>query len=225
MKIYTKEQLDKAYEDAPASTQEMLFSPAIETQVQKAGATVAILTDGVKMLNSLTNLAILRLLDEKEFTEELTAQLKIDSIVAQKIASDIFSQIISPIRLKENEETKNSEVKIAPKGEVEEEQVGETGVTETVEIPAPTRTLEKMLDVAPDNLPIAEPPEYLTPPIPSKSANLEVEPPSEHPFEEKMKRVFTAGQQSMGELTLEPAAPATPAPARLAHDPYREAIE
>lgn len=115
--------------------------------------------------------------------------------------------------------------------------------------PEPTRVWEKEPDVAPDNLPIAEEIELaapLIPPISPKAPSLEVLPLNEapepvHPFEEKMKKVFTAGPQSMNELALEQVTPgATPAttsevlpaatetpkstPPRHA-DPYREPIE
>ncbi|MBI5401028.1 MAG: hypothetical protein HZB12_02860 [Candidatus Yonathbacteria bacterium] len=101
----------------------------------------------------------------------------------------------------------------------------------------------RMPDVAPDNLPTGEEPESFLPPLQPKSPNLGVELPSKlpskpaHPFEEKMKRVFTAGQQSMGDLTLEPAPPSestqpqilvptAPTSARVYHaDPYREPVE
>lgn len=100
---------------------------------------------------------------------------------------------------------------------------------------------------APENLPVAPEPEHLIPPIPPKMEAVfaPVPPQAEemgHPFEEKMKQVFTSGQPAADDLVLKPAAPTamadtfvsppTPAPqetpkaapSRLA-DPYREPIE
>ncbi len=125
-----------------------------------------------------------------------------------------------------------------------------------VTIPStPARVWEKEADVAPDNLPIAEDesvdsrlghPESFLPPISSKTPTLDSEtknwqeawtPREEklaaaHPFEEKMKKVFTAGQQSIDSLTLEtptpqsPTTPRAPEPPRTpSTDPYREPIE
>lgn len=101
MKTNTAEQLKKAYEDVSLATKEILFSPDIDEQVKKYGTSIVILTDGIKILNELTNLAILKLIDEKEFEEELSTELKIDRVVAEKITSDIFYQVITPIRERE----------------------------------------------------------------------------------------------------------------------------
>lgn len=99
---------------------------------------------------------------------------------------------------------------------------------------APFRVWEREPDIAPDNLPTAEETEPLIPPIPPKTTTSSNESPA-HPFEEKMKRVFTAGAQSIEDLSIEPSLPqsapaSTPAPALTTprpatFDPYREPIE
>lgn len=102
--------------------------------------------------------------------------------------------------------------------------------------PVPPRVWKKESNIAPDNLPTGEPleTEPLIPPIPPKNTVSTSETPT-HPFEEKMKRVFTAGAQSIEDLSIEPSSPqsapmptpsptpTTPRPA--AFDPYREPIE
>jgi len=97
-----------------------------------------------------------------------------------------------------------------------------------------TKNWEKRADVAPDNLPVAEEIIPLNPPIPSKTPSSETQTPRDtatHPFEEKMKKVFSSGQQSMGDLAIEAPTTQTPAaqaqkPPEIYHsDPYREAIE
>ena len=71
----------------------------------------------------------------------------------------------------------------------------------------PSKDQEKSVDTAPDNLPTGDIEEPLFPPIPAKTTVSPVVEGPIHPFEEKMKMVFTAGQQSLGELTLETPAP------------------
>ena len=95
--------------------------------------------------------------------------------------------------------------------------------------------------VTPENLPVAPEPEHLMPPIASKEPQVmpsfvlpnqplaaavaqfvkpdllqpkepAVVPQEIHPFEEKMKQVFTASAPNMAELALNPVPPAQPAP-------------
>ena len=98
----------------------------------------------------------------------------------------------------------------------------------------PAKTWEKMPDVAPDNLPVGEMEnEKLTtksekiddgeiPFIPNLIAKTRPEGSEEenepHPFEEKMKKVFTGASTTIGDLAIE-----TPAPI-IKDDPYREMI-
>lgn len=113
---------------------------------------------------------------------------------------------------------------------------GETFVLpETSVTPAPqseiVRPWEKSPEIIPDNLPTEEDTEALLPNLIPKTIQPEpVTPTPEtetgHPFEEKMKKVFTAGQQSMGEFAIEPVEPQTPKAPPIYHaDPYREPIE
>lgn len=260
----TEEQISLAFDKLPRSTQDILFTPEIEKLSQAIGTPLSVLAGGTDELNALTNMALLKLADEKEFAEKLVAQLKINTDIAQKITSDVFSQIINPIRQKEEEEEKaqaealekaTAEEEMDEQEEVEAESPSKVA-NEEQETPAtPTETLETKevkstawksgatrlradtRGQAPDNLPVAEAPEYLVPSIPSKTSVLESRlkgaPPREeeseeeaHPFEEKMKRVFTGGQQTMGDLTLTPAAPQVPTATQPSHsDPYREPIE
>ena len=72
--------------------------------------------------------------------------------------------------------------------------------------------------------------ESFLPEIRLKAPHLGVFPPNEnvetiHPFEEKMKQVFTGGKQSMGDLTISQPARPTLAERGPSHDLYRESIE
>ncbi|MCK9344715.1 MAG: hypothetical protein M0P64_01160 [Candidatus Pacebacteria bacterium] len=100
--------------------------------------------------------------------------------------------------------------------------------------PTQVRTWEKTPEVVPDNLPTEDAAESflpnLTPKTVAQTETTTTAEPEGHPFEEKMKKVFTAGQQSMGELAIEQTVPATSTPERNAPpiyhtDPYREPIE
>lgn len=223
---YTEEQISLAFDNIPRSTQDVLFTSEIEEMAQSIGAPLLMTAERAENFNALVNMTILKLADEKEFAEKLVAQLKTDSTVAQKITSEVFSQIINPIRIKEEAEKQNE---VLEEGREEEEDKKEEAMEDAIFSPTETpevkkeRTTAWKSGAAPDNLPIAETPEYLVPPIPSKATEESVD--SAHPFEEKMKRVFTAGQQSMGDLTLAPIAPQTPNTAHAPYDPYRETIE
>lgn len=216
---YTEEQITLAFEKLPRNTQDVLFTSGIKEQSKIIGAPLSVLSGWEEGLNDLINMTILKLVDKKDFEKELIALFKIGDTVAGEITSEAFSQIIDPIRLKEKKEEREQAESL------QKESGEETVVIENVLEEKKERSNTWKSGSAPDNLPVAEAPEYLTPPIPPKSSNLEVEPPSEHPFEEKMKRVFTAGQQSMGDLTLAPIAPQTPNTAHAPYDPYRETIE
>lgn len=179
-------------------------------------------------------LVLLGLTHPDEFTGILKKHLGLESSVAETLAKEVDEKIFATIR----------PALVEFFGELEEVPAEEPVATEevaTVALPvapkAPQRTWEKELDIAPDNLPTNEEPESFLPPIPPKNTTrTENETPNwditpAHPFEEKMKKVFTAGQQSMGELSLGPITPQAPAsqndkPAAPLHtDLYREPIE
>ena len=117
---------------------------------------------------------------------------------------------------------------VAKKEAAEAEPAKEEALVVPTAPPEPAKVWEKAPDVAPDNLPTDEGGESLLPPIPSKFG-ADGEEIIVHPLKEKMKKVFTAGQQSMGELTIEPTVPqptTAPDAPRIYHaDPYREVIE
>lgn len=106
----------------------------------------------------------------------------------------------------------------------------------------PEKTPMQMPDIAPENLPTDEEGESLLTSFTPSSEGEETMEPLAHPFEEKMRKVFTAGQQSLGDLAIEPRLPGAPAPTSVVPlvphvpnvpptppiyqaDPYREAIE
>ena len=164
-----------------------------------------------------------------EFKDVLGQEVITNRAVLDAIVANVENKIFAPIRPalvaffeKEVEEIAKKELEKIALEEKEPEAPQQTQ-SETPKV------WEKTPDVAPDNLPTAEGDESLLPPIPLKFGS--EEGPQTHPFEEKMKKVFTAGQQSMGELAIEPpraesSSTQTPNPPRIYHaDPYRETIE
>lgn len=181
-------------------------------------------------LHREATLVLAGLVHPDEFSDNLEQEAGIHGAVRDAIVTAVEQKIFAPVRsaivdFLEQEETEEVESeKLNEESRGKETAPEEVSPTEAPEIKAGKSTAWKS-GAAPDNLPVAEVPEYLTPPLAAKSANLEVLPPSEHPFEEKMKRVFTASQQSMGDLTLTPVAPQAPNTAHHTYDPYREEIE
>lgn len=246
---YTEEQLSIAFDKLPHITQDVVFTPKIGQALKPIEAPLEILSDSAITLYTLTNIAILKLIDEKEFAEKLITTLGVSVTVAQKITSEVFSQIINPIRLKETEEMTRS-LKIEG-GEEAEETPDEEIVT---------------AGAAPANIPTAVKEEPLMPPlIPKVITPKEVAPeiPPVHPFEQKLQGTFTNTPtptstpmpatfapaaviipqvpQSIPIVSTPPSAPVVPQAlsnmpvtnptqtasprGTLTHDPYREPVE
>lgn len=172
------------------------------------------------------------------FSSNLEQEAGLNSAVLEAIVAAVEQKVFAPVRT-------------ALVDFVEKE---ETAIDATPAAPEPTAApTEAATNIAPkpagvpENLPIAPESEHLIPPIPPKMEAVfaPVPPRAEemgHPFEEKMKQVFTSGQPSADNLVLKSVAPTamadtfvpplTPAPrvppktapSRLA-DPYREPIE
>lgn len=172
-----------------------------------------------------TMLTLAGLVHPNEFKEALKRELAgVDPVVVDTITAEIGVTVFAPVRSALEEFFAMQE---EAEGAVESEVVTEV------------RPLEKMPDVAPDNLPTGEiqslalesdvlkPGFGFLPPLipkthPSDDASAEE---GTHPFEEKMKKVFTSGGADISNLELPPIS-ATPPPSRpTASDPYREAIE
>lgn len=132
--------------------------------------------------------------------------------------------------------------------ETEREVIMPSPLVRSEVLPSP---LERMHDItrqqgafgqAPDNLPTGEVTVNSQQSIVNSEENAPLIPPlapkmrpaddveatesgETHPFEEKMKKVFTGGTADMGELAFSPTPPASPTPPRSINDPYREPIE
>lgn len=175
------------------------------------------------------------LIHPDEFRSTLEQEVGLHGSVLDAVVDATEQRIFASVRPalmeffeQEANEPENEEI------EVDSETVEIQNAPPAQEIPrTPQRVWEKEPDIAPDNLPTDEELDSFLPPIPQKPPKVDAGVPSwditpAHPFEEKMKKVFTAGQQSMGGLTIEPATPqiSQQDTTRTYHaDPYREPIE
>lgn len=175
------------------------------------------------------------LIHPDEFRGTLEKEVGLQGSVLDAVVDATEQRIFASIRTALVEFFEQEEIEVDNEEiEVDSETAEIQKVPPAQEIPrAPQRVWEREPDIAPDNLPTDEEQDSFLPPIPQKPPKADAGVPSwditpAHPFEEKMKKVFTAGQQSMGDLTIEPATPqvAQPDTSRTYHaDPYREPIE
>ena len=189
-------------------------------------------------LKQETALVLAGLVHPDDFLQTLKGEVDLRESILEAVVDAVEQKVFAPVRavlvdFVENEEAAIDTTSVAP-----EPAVAPTEATTAV-APKPTG--------APENLPVAPEPEHLIPPIPPKMEAVfaPVPPQAEqmgHPFEEKMKQVFTSGQPSADNLVLKsvtptamadtfvppptpaPQEPPKTAPSRLA-DPYREPIE
>lgn len=223
---YTDEQITLAFDKLPRGVQDVVFSPGIEQKVQKICTEAGFNADQAKKLTGLVNFVIMDLTSQQEFSTSAEKELSITSEIANRLSVDVSREIFASIEAMETQSKK--EEKIYEINSLNEE--GEASISEESIPEIPDIKTIKAPDVAPDNLPTDEEGESLLPPIPLKFGAEGVSAPA-HPFEEKMKKVFTAGQQSLGDLAIEPPSQtssptqAPKAPPIFHADPYREPIE
>ncbi|MDO8604109.1 MAG: hypothetical protein Q7K40_01750 [bacterium] len=242
MPTYTKEQLIEAVDALPNELRGVLFSSNLERDVQKIGMDSGLLIDQLKELNTLVNYVILGLVSKEELETECQKNLSLNEEVVRSLVQTLDREIFASIEAMEAQEKKEQEFYGENEKLTEENTDSVPNVPSVPSVPnvplvPPT---PHPLDIAPDNLPVAEEVLPLIPPLQPKTLSLSrMEPRSAHvekeeaphPFEEKMKRVFTAGKQEMGELAIEPPTAQMggneplPPSRPLRADPYREAIE
>ena len=256
---FTDQQIEQAFDSLPDVTQDMLFTPETENTVQKIGIQVGLLSEQLEALTSATNFAIMGLLSEPDLETEIKNNFHFSDTQTKDLVQKISTEILAPInslRLKALAEQKANEEKEklealedeadkqllsgieAEPQEAPSEYSSEAPVAPPAPViqpapPAPPRVWEKTPDIAPDNLPTEETTESFLPNLTPKTVS---QTPSDgvHPFEQKMKQVFTGSIPANGDLVLETPSPSptqtlpeqklvaqAPRPA----DPYREPIE
>lgn len=200
--------------------------------------------ENASTLQTETVLVLAGLVHLDEFKEAIKGELiGVDPVVIDTIAAEIGVAVFAPVRAAleeffiEQEEVEN-EVQ-SGKSKVESE--GESDVFMEVTPPvAPSRPLERMSDIAPDNLPTGEEVESgkskveneedaplmpkLTPKMRPSDDVEAAESDGTHPFEEKMKKVFTSGGADISNLELPPIGGVPVTPRSSIPDPYREPI-
>lgn len=226
---FTDEQIEKQFDLLPDEVQDNLFAPGIESKIQTAGADAGLTSDQIKKLNALVNFVILGLVPERDLEQKCHEDISIEPSKTKELVKIISQNILVPM-----EEIRLLSIKKRDQEAAEERELfsGTTITIEPEEVSSekPATKSFQSPDVAPENLPTYEEGDSLLPPIPLKFDAEGVSAPA-HPFEEKMKKVFTAGQQSLGDLAIEPPSQASSptqapkAPPIFHTDPYREPIE
>lgn len=165
-----------------------------------------------------------------EFASDIS---DIDDATIDAVVADVSNLIFQPIRPaleKFFQEQDSAEEPTPTPVRAQESQKEKEKITIPAppSLVAPSRVWEKLPEVVPENLPTGEVvvPEVVQNNVPPTLAPV----PSEqtHPFEEKMKKVFTGGVVDRRGLVLEQKGvheQSSGAVPRAAHDPYREPIE
>ncbi len=237
-KIFT-EQLGKL----PPEIIDFISSSNWDTDIDEIGALYNLSPEETTQYKREVTLTLVGLVHPDEFKETLKQEMGMDGTFLDTIVATTEQRIFAPIRpaliafieaedAKEIPEregvstpTDGADVGLPEKALLQNEVPIIPGLVPPPAI-EPEKVWAKTPDVAPDNLPTGETESFL-PNLTPKQANVETDVPHEDvpPFEEKMKRVFTAGQQSIDELAIN-TPNAQPVATRPYHaDPYRESID
>lgn len=235
----TKKIFIEQREKLPKEVLSFISSTNWDTDVKEIGSLYNLSQEELADFKREIILVLVGIVHPDEFTKALEQEVGIKGAVLEAIVAAVEQKIFAPIRPalieffdseERSEEGKegNPEIQQHRGPTLNTDSKGRTSGADSVPVvpnvpPAP----HVSLDVAPDNLPTGEEESFLPNLAPKTSTETEG---VTHPFEEKMKKVFTAGQQSMGDLSIEPAPQASAeqapkAPPVYRADPYREAIE
>lgn len=246
----TEKIIEEQIEKLPKEVVTFISSENWEASADEIGSLYNLSREELAAFKNELTLVLVGLTHPDEFSEVIEREVGIKGAVLEALVANVENKIFTQIRPALIEFFEREEATEAESQRLASEQVGASDTTEdeeemietsTAPIPVlvPSRAWEKTPDVAPDNLPTNKEVEPLMPPIPPKAPNLAIPSTAEgevlaHPFEEKMKKVFTTGQQSTSDLTIEAATPqvSTPetqqvpkAPPIYHADLYRETIE
>lgn len=218
----------------PREVRQFIVSAEWEKHVDVISERLQLSPDNTSTLHMETILVLAGLVPLHEFRDALVEQLEgVDSATIDTIVAEIGVAVFAPIRPALEQFFADQEAYEAQseKPIVEDEAVAES-------VPSPDepatniqseRVWEKAPDVAPDNLPVGEAegieetsafPKLIPKTRPGDNESVA----TPHPFEEKMKKVFTSGGADISELSLPSIPGAQEAPRRIVNDPYREAI-
>lgn len=226
-----------------------------DTDLDEIGSLYNLSREELPAFKREVTLVLAGLTHPDEFKEVLSQEVGIQGAVLDAIVKSVEDKIFASIRpslvhFLETENERNS-VPVTPEEPLlapiqNEPTITGTNLSEikqsteplvvkkvvSAEELAPTaRMWERISGAAPENLPIHEEAMPLIPPLSQKNPSLGDESLPSHPFEEKMKQVFTGAQQSMSDFALEPATPKrspqeeSKTSSTYHADPYREPIE
>lgn len=218
----------------PREVRQFIVSAEWEKSVDAIAKRLQLSPGNTSTLHMETMLVLAGLVPLHEFRDALAEQFEgVDSATIDTIVAEIGVVVFAPIRpaleqfFADQEEYEDQSEK--PIAEVEAVAESAPSPDEPVTNIQPERVWEKSPDVAPDNLPVGE-----AEGIEETSAFPKLIPKTRHgdnesvvvphPFEEKMKKVFTSGGADISELSLPPISGTQDAPRRIVNDPYREAI-
>lgn len=203
----------------PPEVRQFIMSGDLEKKIIDITARFQLSEDNTNSLRTEIALVLAGLVSINEFRSTLSRELQgIASATLDALADEIEMSVF--VQVRPILERFFAEMEVAE----EQEEIEKEEAEQAPDQP-PAKTLEKMPDIAPDNLPTGEEVENLVMP------NLTPKPAPEekiggkeeaHPFEEKMKKVFTGTGAAIEDLAIE-----TPIERKISvsNDPYREPIE
>jgi len=202
------EQLEKL----PSTVVDFISSTDWDSYVDEIGSLYNLSEVDLSDFKQEVTLVLAGLVHPDEFKETLEKEAGIEGPVLEALVANVENKIFAPIRPALVEFFEKEARNDAEQTQSNMEETPMAPVSSSV-VSGQMSNVPRMPDVAPDNLPTNEESESFLPPLLPKNPNLETQRPSEevvlptHPFEEKMKKVFTAGQQSLGDLAIESSAP------------------
>ncbi len=222
MEKETEKIFNEQLEKLPSEVVDFISSTNWDTDTDEIGSLFNLSEEKLGSFKQEVTLVLAGLVHPDEFRDTLEQEAGIEGSVLDAIVANVEKKIFAPIR--------PALIEFFEKESAENTEEPSIATASQSPVSGQMSNFPRRPDVAPDNLPTDEGGESLLPPIPLRFGTDEKETPA-HPFEEKMKKVFTAGQQSLGDLAIEPSSPASSstqapkAPPIFHADPYREPIE
>ena len=221
----------------PPSLRNAFLDDRTTSSLNEVGNAFNLSSDQESDLEVETILLLIGASDPKAFSQTLKERLNLNEVTLGTLIDSLEEKILESIypdlvRFYEQDQAQMA------KAEAEENAREATPAPATPE-PVVVKIWEKTPEIVPDNLPTEEsmpagilPEESFMPTLKPKQApetsQTTEEPP--HPFEEKMKKVLTAGAPAMENFELENTVEEKPQSVIItarpaSHDPYREPIE
>jgi hypothetical protein len=98
MKNFTQEQIEERFEELPDSVQEILASAETGEALRRIGTRHNLHIDQLSILNNVTGLVILGLMERSDYLPTLIEELDIATEVAEAILTDVNTEILEPMR-------------------------------------------------------------------------------------------------------------------------------